>query len=184
MSNAIKHYGLCCAGSHCVQTNQVVTLLLICSICANAMHESCGVTSGDHCSICFPCHGDNVAVALEDVCNVSLAAEFSIEESSDRVNFQPASFPSSNELWLSSFNSTGEGAALQSAPQLENNSSFTITESVGKKVMEEGKCIHATKDFVTPLTSTDNLKKMFMIQIYHFLQAMIYVSIHAFITCT
>ncbi len=89
MSNAINHYGLCCAGSHCVQTNQVV----ICSICGNAMHESCGVSSGDNSLICFLCHSDNVAVGLEEVFNVNLAAEFSIE-SSDGVNFQPALFPS------------------------------------------------------------------------------------------
>jgi hypothetical protein len=92
MSNAIKHYGLCCAGSHCVQTNQAVTLLLICSICGNVMHESCGVTSGDNSLICFPCHGDNVAVGLEEVFNVNLAAEFSIEESSDGVTFNQHHF--------------------------------------------------------------------------------------------
>jgi hypothetical protein len=87
-----------------------------------------------------------------------LAAEFSIEESSDGVNFQPALFPSSNELRLSSFDGTGEGAAFKSAPQLENNSSSTITESDGRKGTEEGECIHAAKDIGSTLTSTETIK--------------------------
>jgi hypothetical protein len=85
----------------------------------------------DNSLICFPCFDDNVAVDLEEVCNVNLVGELCIEESSDGVNFQPASFPSHNNLWLSSFDGTGKAAALQSAPQLETNSSSTFTESDG-----------------------------------------------------
>jgi len=82
MSRSPNHYGLCCAGSQCVQSNRNVTLLMICSICGNAMHQSCGNTSGDSSLICFSCLDIDYAQSPEELAYLKisndLASEFCI----------------------------------------------------------------------------------------------------------
>jgi hypothetical protein len=126
MSSSPNHYGFCCAGSQCVQRNRHVTLLMICSICGNAIHQSCGNNSGDSSLICFSCLGIDCAWGPEEVAYLKiandLAVEFCIEESSDGANFQPASFPSNDDIQFKSPSVAGISGDLASDFCLEESS--------------------------------------------------------------
>ena len=100
MNGDSNHYGFCCAGRHCAQSDRVVYFLFICSICGNAMHDACGVTTGDSSLICYPCLRDDVPGIPDNFFHGDLgdesALEFIIEESSCGTNYKPASFPSAS----------------------------------------------------------------------------------------
>jgi hypothetical protein len=84
---------------------------MICSICGNAMHQSCGNTSGDCSLLCFSCLGIDYAWSPEEVAYLKiandLAEELCIEESSDGVNFRTALFPSNDDVQLKSSSVAG-----------------------------------------------------------------------------
>jgi hypothetical protein len=151
MSTSPNHYGFCCAGSQCIQRNCHVTLLMICSICGNAMHQSCGNTSGDSSLICFSCLGIDCARSPEEVAYLKiandLAEEFCIEESSDGVNFRTALFPSTDDFQLKSSSVAGISGDLEA--------SFSSNHDVSCAMQHPDQVIHS-KDEAPPTLNSSN----------------------------
>jgi hypothetical protein len=139
-----------------------VTLLMICSICGDAMHQSCGNTSGDSSFICFSCLGIDCAQSPEEVAYLKIAndlaeefciealfpsnddvqlkslsvagipgdleADFCLEESSDVVNFQLASFPFNHDPSCAMQHPDQVVHSTDEAPPTLNSSNFGGTE--------------------------------------------------------
>jgi hypothetical protein len=159
MSRSPNHYGLCCAGSQCVQSNYYVTLLMICSICGSAMHQSCGNTTCDSSLICFSCLGIDCAQSPEEVASLKIAndllSEFCIEESSNGVNFQPASFPSNDNVQLKSSSVAGISGSSPCSFGLEMI--FTTTDEVACAMQHPEQVVHPTVE-APPTLNSSNLE--------------------------